>query len=402
MSTQRIGATVPPNNRLPTGYEGQNVPDDFNIPPVGIEDVDRAMFELFDKQVPLYVTRKGKTEKVPVVFAAGERFAVRARKEPIRDENGQFVLPMMSISRKNISQDKMFMNGRGMGIDTGDLVIKKRLHPNDRRYQNLLNKLGIKNQANVASKENYIDSSNRIGSIPGSVASRREKINKSTDELLANKTGQNIFEIITMPFPEFFTATYEITVWAQFQQHMNQIIERIWANYNPNQKSFKLETPKGYWFVAYFEDEITNEDNTDEFPNEERMIKETFRVNVPAYHIASRNDGDPVPFRSFLSAPQISFGIYSSDDEIITDSTDSSNPSGDIDKFTLNDVTLLDKQGKPKTGRTAQSYKAEVIVDPISGKQSIRYVRIISKNTRIGETVIGAEYIDDVDVVLGK
>ena len=37
--------------KLPTGYEGENVPDDFSIPSCGIEDIDRAVFELFDKRL---------------------------------------------------------------------------------------------------------------------------------------------------------------------------------------------------------------------------------------------------------------------------------------------------------------------------------------------------------------
>ena len=35
-------------DKIKTGYEGTNVPDDFSIPPVGIEDIDRAIFTLFD------------------------------------------------------------------------------------------------------------------------------------------------------------------------------------------------------------------------------------------------------------------------------------------------------------------------------------------------------------------
>lgn len=409
MSTQRIGGKVPPANRLLTSYEGQNVPEDFNIPPVGIEDWDRAMFNLFNDQVPLHITEKGQTKKVPIVFSAGERFATRQRQEPIRDEDGQFILPVIAITRKSIDLDKEFMGGRGMGVDTGDLVIKQRLSPKDRRYQNTLNKMAIQNQANVASVQNYIDSANKVGAQPGTVASRREDFDKgeilfpeSADDLLREKLGQNIFEIITMPFPQFFTSNYEIVIWTQYEQHMNQILDRIMANFNPGEHSFKLDIDKGYWAVAYFEDDITSENNTEEFPNEERVLKQLLRVNLPAYQVAPRNDLDPSPFRSFVSAPQISFGIYASEDEIITDTRDSSNPTGDINKFTLSDVNPLDIQGKPQRGRASQSFKAKTVTDPISGKKSIRFIKVISKNTRVGETVVGAEFIDDVDVVLRK
>jgi len=33
---------------LHTGIEGIDIPEDFDLPPCGIEDVDRAMFKLFN------------------------------------------------------------------------------------------------------------------------------------------------------------------------------------------------------------------------------------------------------------------------------------------------------------------------------------------------------------------
>jgi hypothetical protein len=32
---------------VPSGYDGANVPSGFSLPPVGIEDVDKAMFDFF-------------------------------------------------------------------------------------------------------------------------------------------------------------------------------------------------------------------------------------------------------------------------------------------------------------------------------------------------------------------
>ena len=43
--------------KLPDGLEGQNVPDNFFIPSCGIEDVDLALFDLFDKKVKFTVSK---------------------------------------------------------------------------------------------------------------------------------------------------------------------------------------------------------------------------------------------------------------------------------------------------------------------------------------------------------
>ena len=70
--------------KLASGYEGQNVPD-FQIPPCSIEDLDKSIFNLFDKQLMLSVQNKDGVKKVPIVFATGERFALVKKKKPIRD-----------------------------------------------------------------------------------------------------------------------------------------------------------------------------------------------------------------------------------------------------------------------------------------------------------------------------
>ena len=44
-----------PKEQLKKGYEGFNVPDNFEFPSCGVEDVDRALFELFDKKLAFEV-----------------------------------------------------------------------------------------------------------------------------------------------------------------------------------------------------------------------------------------------------------------------------------------------------------------------------------------------------------
>ena len=71
------------NNKryAPTGYEGVTNTD-YIIPSCGVEDLDFAVFNLFDKQIPLFYDLHGELKKVPVIFATGERFALLRRKKP--------------------------------------------------------------------------------------------------------------------------------------------------------------------------------------------------------------------------------------------------------------------------------------------------------------------------------
>ena len=39
-------------------FEGDNPPEDFDFPSIGIEDIDRAVFKLFDEKLSFQTTQK--------------------------------------------------------------------------------------------------------------------------------------------------------------------------------------------------------------------------------------------------------------------------------------------------------------------------------------------------------
>ena len=40
-----------PKQKLVMGREGNNITENFNMPSIGIEDIDRAIFTLFDMKI---------------------------------------------------------------------------------------------------------------------------------------------------------------------------------------------------------------------------------------------------------------------------------------------------------------------------------------------------------------
>ena len=69
------------NDFIPSGLDGNNIPEDFHLPSCGLEDIDKAFFDLFDQQLNFNIENKSKTLAVPVVFATGERFAIVKRRK---------------------------------------------------------------------------------------------------------------------------------------------------------------------------------------------------------------------------------------------------------------------------------------------------------------------------------
>ena len=54
---------------------------------------------------------------------------------------------------------------------------------------------------------------------------------------LAPNLNNNVFETIVMPMPQFYTAKYQVTIWTQYTQHSNQIMEKIFSDVKTNTAS---------------------------------------------------------------------------------------------------------------------------------------------------------------------
>jgi hypothetical protein len=203
-------------------------------------------------------------------------------------------------------------------------------------------------------------------------------------------------EIITIPYPEFFKATYEITFWTQHIQHMNRLLEMMMTAYDAQHNQFRIDSPKGYWFVAFVEDNFTAADNFKDYADIERLIKYTFNVHTTGYIVGTQHEGQRTPFRRYLSAPQISFGIQEIAGQILSPRP-VGNGTGKPEDFILSDVTELDKGGEPIVGRNHSPNKIlEVVEDPFSGGKVRRYTRVLTRNQRAGETVARLTDLDNI------
>lgn len=310
---------------LPSGYEGSNVTRNFTLPSCGIEDVDRAFFELFNSGLPLtYRASKDSEERrnIPVVFATGERFALASKKSPLRDKAGSLILPIISIARTAIDQNA----AKGMGVSEyfNEMVIRKRVSAEDPLWQAIQNTQGLRN-----------------GSGPGAgiLTNIDENYYTATGRLLQPDLQRGLYETIVIPMPKYFTVKYEITFWAQYVGQLNEMMTVLLGAYVNGHRSIKITTKKGYWFVAYFDQTFSSGNNFDNFNDEERLVKATISAEVPGYLILPEIEGIPSGIRSYMSAPTVSFGTYIGDSERVQET-----PliSGKVEPFILSEVATDD------------------------------------------------------------
>lgn len=385
------------------GREFGSAPVDFEVPSCTIEDVDRSVYDLFKTQLPLFYAHEREMRRVHVIFATGERFAILSRREPLRDPSGAIILPLISITRSSLTQ------GTESAISGGQrspIKIVRRLHVEDARYQNLANKLGLRNQLNVA-----IDST--LGT-HGRLATRRRKSTRPgiSYGVPASVSNDNIYEIITVAPVKYFTCEYKIAIWANFMQESNDLITTIMSGYQDNYgRAYRLETPKGYWFVGRVTGDIGQGSNFDSFSSEERIVRQEMSMQVTGYIINPKLPGVEPAVRSFVSAPQVEFTIQDfASPEFPPIKVGA--PEGQPDRLVLQDLSTLDDP-LPGSGVAGQvgyapldtrndlrrepyaadakatvggySSGASTIVDSMGHR--VR-VKVSSKDSRNGETVV--------------
>ncbi len=418
--------------KVNSGYT-KEVADDFEMPSCTIEDVDRGVFDLFDKGLPLFYKRKDSMKRVPVIFATGERFALLSRNKPLRDKSDALILPLISIVRTGIEQQDSKGNSLFQG---GPITVKMRLSNDDPTYQRLLNKLGLKNADDLSiGAESSTDAGLGGATAPPRVASRRAgspiSVSARRGTVLTPELTKNIFEFIEIPPIKQYTASYEITFWAQYTQEMNSMLTVMMNGYVENrQRTYVIETKTGYRFTAFVDAALSPQNNFDDFTDSERLVKYSFTLSVGAYLVAPQEPGMPVPFRKTVSAPEISFDVSSNSRGVPNNAPAAGVASGDPRAYVLDDIRT-DEDGFPPSSigadptaittgfpgtpvasiggqesRLGNSGPRGIItdIDPFTGKKETRFILMSVSTPNKGETVFrfGLKGPEGIAIDLGK
>lgn len=242
------------------------------IKPLRLEDVDKAMFYWFEKKLNLQITKDdGTKRKVPVQFVAPERWSI-ARQEGIRDENGTIVLPIVAISRTRIGG------------------------PNESGYQRIV--------ADTKKDFVYSQQLNKKSSLIKELVKNQGKENR---EGWTVDPSLPIYEIFTSRVPDHMAIQYEVSIWTQYISEMNEVIEKVGQEYDYlSVKSFKFETEDNFYFVAFQDEELTDDSNTEEYTDNERIIRRNFIYSVPAYIMPEVNNKTS-PYKRYLSQTKLVF-----------------------------------------------------------------------------------------------
>lgn len=236
------------------------------LKPSHILDVDKAFYEWWDLKLNLHVTDDGgNKKKVPVTFVSPERWHI-ARENGIRDSNGTIILPIIAISRTKVGGPNEGSFGRIVADTKQPIAYHKRISPKSSLVKEL-------------------------------VKNRKWTVDPSLP----------IYEVFTSNVADHMLVQYEVAVWTQYIDEMSDIIEKVGQEYDYlSVKSFVFDLPNGFYHVAYQDDDLTDESNTDDYTDSERLIRRNIIYNVPV-HIIPDVDNKKSKFRRYLTQSKIVF-----------------------------------------------------------------------------------------------
>lgn len=363
------------------------------IPPCTILDIDKSVKKLFDETIKFptkYIKGINKVvslTKPRVVFAGGDRFALAKKLMPLRSHDNLLILPAISIRRTEIDNSLAVQNSRIHGI-ANEIVVKIGLDNNrDPFYQNLINKLGLKN----------------ISSLPTSRRTRegnKNDISTQKGMLLDPKTNNNTLEYLVIPAPTFIDLTYEVSLWTEDIGSMNFLLQSIMASKLPMDNGFVLTTDAGYWYMAYLGDQIAMDDNFEDNSDQEKIVKTRLELRVKGFLLPPNSETNMYPVKKYVTAVDFDFEVNFSPIKVFQKSLiDENGIKQNQDRFLLSDVEEIEDP-KAKTTEQNQYFEREVI-NSLTNKREIVYAEVTdSKQSK--ETVYRASSIDEVIALISK
>lgn len=237
-------------------------PDQLEVPlmPSSLETIDFSVFNFINDDINAFCATNKGWEKVQVIWASKERVAQNQDNEKLRDQNRTLIFPLISIRkvgmpRSNRAKGKFFTN----------------IYPVQDHKRGSITIARFLNQEETATFAN------------ADAFRKNKQIN-----FPAKKNNKQVYEWISIPMPSYLEVHYEIGIRTEYQQQMNEILEAFTAR-TGNIRAVLLKQD-GHTYQAFWEEDPSLEDNTDDFQEEARKYETKYRLRVYGYLIGAGNN----------------------------------------------------------------------------------------------------------------
>jgi len=263
---------------LPKNFDFAMLPKnaDLKLSEIGmlassIETIDYAIVEWLKNDLNLSARTNEGWTKVPVLWQAPERaFQIKNDKD-LRDSDGAFKLPLISIERTTITKDpnrkgsfqahsySQDKNGR-----SGRLVLAKRIVQDKTRNFAVVNNTRKSNYTSGESQRHY------------------PRVNKRI-----------VIQSLSVPIPVYVNIEYKISIKTEYQQQMNEITTPFITR-TGQINSFILNR-NGHTYEAFIDQGFSQNNNSANLGEESRLYSTDITIRVLGYLIGDgENDDRPI------------------------------------------------------------------------------------------------------------
>ena len=260
-----------------------------------IETIDFAITEWLTDDLNLAATTNEGWKKVPVLWQSPERaFQIKNDKD-IRDTEGAYKLPIISIERTTITKDPTRKGGfqahrysQDLNGRTGRMILAKRIVQDKTRNFAVVGNTRRANYTGEDTPQKYYPRPNK-------------KI---------------VIQTLSIPIPVYVNIEYKISLKTEYQQQMNQLVTPFIAR-TGQINSFVMKRD-GHEYEAFIDQGFTQINNASNLAEESRLYTTEITIRVLGYLIGEGENDDRPIVRVDENFVEISFPMESTvqeDDE---------------------------------------------------------------------------------------
>ena len=235
-----------------TTGEDENVTDVVEHSQRSLEDVDRALYQWLDREMNLHCNTNKGWKKVVVKWVAGERAHVSKVKKEMRDSSGALILPIITLQRTGLKKDPAQKGSAWAHI------------PEVRDAMG--NSMAISRKINQKKTRDFqaADSRKKHGQ-PNFRTRKKEKV---------------VYQTVSVPMPAYVELQYEISIWTEYQQQMNEVIQPF-ATRRGGVNNFSVKYD-GMSYECFMDADFGTQSNVGELAADERKYEAKLNIRVLA------------------------------------------------------------------------------------------------------------------------
>ena len=255
-------------------YRPINDPQFEKLQPSKFEDIDFSMFEWLDTKLNLHCQTNAGWKKTPIIWASAERNFQVKNDQKLRDKDGAFILPIISLQRSSIKKTKASRGGfygNTMPFNDyrrGTIPIATRIM--HEKTANFANAEALKRSGTQASKTSQ----------------------SAINFIIGRKNKKIVYETLYMPLPIYLEMNYEIKLKTEYQSQMNELVSPFVVY--PGSINYFLLERNNHRYECFIQEDFTQNNTTTKMAGEARIFETT--INIISYgHISSAENNEETP-----------------------------------------------------------------------------------------------------------